>query len=140
MTLAEHFLSKFNSEIGRSIFGFETAAVHAIQHYSWPGNVRELQNVIERAVLLGKSSKITVDDLPANLTNCLTPAQSIVSPSGKQTLKEAMEAPERQIILQVLRDNNWNRSETAGQLGVNRTTLYKKMKKLGLDHPNLAAF
>lgn len=140
ITLAEHFLSKFSSEIGRPIFGFETAAVQALQHYSWPGNVRELQNIVERAVLLGKSSKITVDDLPANLTNYLAPSPSIASPNGKQTLKEAMEGPERQIILQVLRENNWNRSETADQLGVNRTTLYKKMKRLGLDQPSLVAF
>ena len=81
-----------------------------------------------------------MDDLPSSLTNYLTPEQSVVSPNGKQTLKEAMEGPERQIILKVLRENNWNRSETADQLGVNRTTLYKKMKKLGLDQPNLVAF
>ena len=140
MTLAEHFLSKYCSETGRSILGFDTAAARAIQNYAWPGNVRELQNVMERAVLLGKSNRITLDDLPTSLTDCLSPVQSAVSPSGKQTLKEAMMGPERQIILQVLREKNWNRSETADQLGVNRTTLYKKMKRLGLDQPNLVAF
>jgi two-component system response regulator AtoC len=55
--------------------------------------------------------------------------------NGKQTLKEALEGPERQIILQVLKENNWNRNATADQLGVNRTTLYKKMRRLGLDQP-----
>ena len=138
MTLAEHFLSKFNSEIGRSIFGFDEAAVRAIQNHDWPGNVRELQNVVERAVLLGKSNKITLEDLPPHLADSMVPAQSFGLPNTKQTLKEAMKGPERQIILQVLRENNWNRCETAEQLGVNRTTLYKKMKKLGLDQPNLA--
>lgn len=137
LTLAEHFLTQFSCEVGRQIYGFEMAAAQAIQQYRWPGNVRELQNVIERAVLLGKSSKISIDDLPSNITSDLSPAESIVSPRGKQTLKEAMEGPERQIILQVLRENNWNRNETADQLGVNRTTLYKKMKRLGLDNPNM---
>jgi len=54
-------------------------------------------------------------------------------------LKDALEGPERQIILQSLRDNNWNRNVTAEQLGINRTTLYKKMKKLGLEDPRGSA-
>jgi two-component system response regulator AtoC len=57
--------------------------------------------------------------------------------NGKQTLKEALAGPERQIILQVLKENNWNRNATADQLGVNRTTLYKKMRRLGLDQPQI---
>ena len=57
--------------------------------------------------------------------------------AGRRTLKEALEGPERQIILQCLQENNWNRNATADQLGVNRTTLYKKMKKLGLDEPGM---
>ena len=54
-------------------------------------------------------------------------------------MKDALEGPERQIILQSLRDNNWNRNVTADQLGINRTTLYKKMKKLGLEDPRGSA-
>ncbi len=137
LTLAEHFLKKFANETGRSVFGFDPAAAQAIQQYSWPGNVRELQNVIERAVLLGKSQKIQLEDLPANITCDVSPVHALPMPRPNQTLKEALEGPERQIILQVLRQNNWNRNATADQLGVNRTTLYKKMKKLGLDDPSL---
>ena len=57
---------------------------------------------------------------------------TVSSPSGR-TLKEALSGPERQIILEVLESNNWNRNATADALGINRTTLYKKMKRLGLD-------
>ena len=133
--LAEHFLEKVTKDIGKSCQGFEPAALMALQNYHWPGNVRELQNIIERAVLLGKGDVITIQDLPGHITADSSPESFVTSsPNARPlTLKEALEGPERQIILQVLRQNNWNRNATADQLGVNRTTLYKKMKKLGLD-------
>ena len=133
-TLAQHFLLKFSEESGREVEGFDPSAILALQNYSWPGNVRELQNVIERAVLLGKESYIGVGDLPANMTSEISHIETLPTPrTGRQTLKEALEGPERQIILQVLKENNWNRNETADQLGINRTTLYKKMRKLNLE-------
>ena len=61
------------------------------------------------------------------------------TPVGQKTLKEALEAPERQIIREVLDSNNWNRNATADQLGINRTTLYKKMKRLGLEDGRVGA-
>ena len=134
--LADHFLKKVSKETGKSISGFDVEAISALQNYNWPGNIRELQNIIERAVLLGKGDNVMLSDLPAHVGNHSNTGAAVtnVAPSGRpQTLKEALEGPERQIILQVLRLNNWNRNETADQLGVNRTTLYKKMKKLGLD-------
>jgi len=104
----------------------------ALQAYRWPGNVRELQNVVERAVLLGKSPCITLDDLPRDLALA---APSLPQRTAGRTLKEALEGPERQIILETLQEHNWNRNATAEQLGINRTTLYKKMKRLGLETP-----
>ena len=62
-----------------------------------------------------------------------------IDPVGTQTLKDALEGPERQIIREVLQQHNWNRHATAEALGINRTTLYKKMKRLGLEEPHLAA-
>ena len=109
-------------------------AMTALQRYRWPGNVRELQNVIERAVLLGKEDVIGVDDLPSSLT-----AGSInVEPVAGHSLKQALESPERQIIRETLESHNWNRNDTAETLGINRTTLYKKMKRLGLEELALA--
>ena len=132
-SLADHFLQEVCANTGKDFDGFDSGAINALQSYNWPGNVRELQNVIERAVLLGKGPRVTIADLPAHITTGVPVAT--VAASTKQTLKEALEAPERQIILQVLRENNWNRNLTADQLGINRTTLYKKMKKLGLENP-----
>jgi DNA-binding NtrC family response regulator len=132
--LAQHFLDKVCHETGKSLAGFSPEAMQALQEYHWPGNVRELQNVIERSVLLGKSELIQPTDLPANIVHQARPAGMVFSdPSHKQTLKELLEGPERQIIFQVLKENNWNRNATADQLGINRTTLYKKMKRLDLE-------
>jgi DNA-binding NtrC family response regulator len=128
--LAEHFLANVCEETGKSVTGFTAEAIEALRRYRWPGNVRELQNVVERAVLLGKGERIGVNDLPASLAAA---APTAVASSTGCTLKEALEGPERQIILEVLESNNWNRNVTAEQLGINRTTLYKKMKRLGLE-------
>ena len=140
--LAVHFLNKVCSEEGRDLEGFDTQAIDALRSYNWPGNVRELQNIVERAVLLGKGPELGINDLPSHIRNAASatsPVLSVVDATGRrQTLKEALEGPERLIILQCLQDNNWNRNETADQLGINRTTLYKKMKKLGLDTPEYA--
>jgi DNA-binding NtrC family response regulator len=128
--LANHFLQQVCDDTGKRVTGFTEEAVAALQRYRWPGNVRELQNVIERAVLLGKESVIGVADLPATLAN--VGSVNAESAAGL-TLKQSLESPERQIIREVLEANRWNRNATAQTLGINRTTLYKKMKRLGLE-------
>jgi len=128
--LAKHFLDKVCEESGKKVHGFSDEASAALQSFPWPGNVRELQNVIERAVLLGKNDLIQLEDLPEQLVGA-NPIH--VEPTVGCSLKEALESPERQIILSVLKMNNWNRHATAESLNINRTTLYKKMKRLGLD-------
>lgn len=130
--LARHFLEEVCEETGKPNRELTDEAMAALQHYRWPGNVRELQNVIERAVLLGKSERIGIDDLPRNV---LAAAPMSFDAVAGRSLKDAMSAPERQIILDALREHDWNRQATAEALGINRTTLYKKMKRLGLDRP-----
>jgi len=128
--LAQRFLQDLREDTNREIEGFSEEAIAALESYAWPGNIRELQNVVERAVLLGKETIIAACDLPRDVSG----GPSIHLPRvGSMTLKEALEEPERQIIHGVLESNNWNRNATADSLGVNRTTLYKKMKKLGLE-------
>jgi len=129
--LAQNFLEQVREDCRRQVTGFDAQAMALLERYHWPGNVRELQNVVERAVLLGKGPLITVADLPSEVRG--SGAVVVTPPVGKKTLKEALEGPERQIIREVLQANNWNRNATADQLGINRTTLYKKMKRLGLD-------
>ncbi|NUQ66347.1 MAG: sigma-54-dependent Fis family transcriptional regulator [Pirellulales bacterium] len=128
--LANHFLGRVCDETGKRVAGFTEAAMTALQAYRWSGNVRELQNVIERAVLLGKSDRIGTEDLPGSV---LAAGPVHIESVGNRTLKQALSSPERQIILDVLEAHHWNRHATAEALGINRTTLYKKMKRLGLD-------
>ncbi|MEM0982520.1 MAG: sigma-54 dependent transcriptional regulator [Planctomycetota bacterium] len=147
--LAEHFLQLHSSEIGRQIDGFDDRAVAALASYAWPGNVRELSNVVERAVVLCKGEKIGVSDLPADVAQggegpLVRAAESIEDtpasggdPSSwePKPLAEALLEPERRILLRALEANDWNRQQTADALEINRTTLYKKMKALGIDEP-----
>jgi len=133
--MADFFLKNISQETGRDMEGLSDAAIEALSGYAWPGNVRELQNVIERAVLLTKNPQIGLNDLPSHIANS-TRKTTTTTPSGssrRMTLKEALEEPERQIIADALRRYNGNRNVTADALGINRTTLYKKMKKLGLE-------
>ena len=132
--LAQKFLDEVREDANRpNVSGFSEEAMGAMQRHHWPGNVRELQNVVERAVLLGKNDTIQLQDLPTEFRVAGVPLGAPTGYYGGQTLKEALEGPERQIILEVLESNGWNRNETADQLGINRTTLYKKMKRLGLE-------
>jgi len=130
--LAEHFLARVCEETGKPVDGFSEESMSVLQGYHWPGNVRELQNVVERAVLLGKNPRVMPEDLPRDLAISAPVASRA---TAGRTLKQALEGPERQIILETLQHHNWNRNATAAQLGINRTTLYKKMKRLGLEDP-----
>ncbi len=137
--LAEHFLQKQASELGKQVVGFSPDAMALLQRYSFPGNVRELANIVERAAVLCRRATIGVDDLPANVSGQEAPRSlSMTSaaddvPWVPMTLEEALKEPERQILQRALKANNWNRQKTAEQLGVNRTTLYKRLKNLGLQ-------
>ena len=127
--LAQQFLQRSVAQTGKRVDGFSPRALAMLKQYAWPGNIRELQNAVERAVLLGQNPQIEPEDLPHDLGN---PAPQVPSAARGRTLKEALEEPERQLIAQALRQHRGNRNQTALQLGINRTTLYKKMKRLGL--------
>ena len=135
--LAQTFLNQLREDTNRSVRGFSDEAIAALEAYPWPGNIRELQNVVERSVLLGKNDLIAPSDLPREIAGAAM-IRTAAARAGHKSLKEAMEEPERQIILEVLEAHAWNRNATADALGVNRTTLYKKMKRLGLEDAEYA--
>ncbi|MEX1096386.1 MAG: sigma-54 dependent transcriptional regulator [Planctomycetales bacterium] len=131
--LVEHYLEEFNRQTGKHVERFDEDAMRILQRYDWPGNVRELLNVIERAVVLGKGRVIAPGDLPDNIRREMLFDSNLHARAGGTTLKKALADPERQIILDALESNGWNRQETAKALGINRTTLYKKMKKFHIS-------
>ncbi|HUS72811.1 MAG TPA: sigma-54 dependent transcriptional regulator [Sedimentisphaerales bacterium] len=127
--LAKHFLRMYCAQHNKHRLGITDEAMEYLERYSWPGNVRELENVIERAVLLSKDRFIGIDDLP----NSIKQHQDQQEKTYKgMSLKEALAEPERNLIRQALEANHWNRQETAKALQINRTTLFKKMKRYGL--------
>jgi DNA-binding NtrC family response regulator len=141
--LAERFLDEQSEQLGRTFGGFSADALDALRRYNYPGNVRELANIIERATVLARGQTITLEDLPpqvidADHSNALSLPSISRHDVGDsdwkpQTLTDAMIEPERRYILRSLEANGWNRTATADQLGINRTTLYKKMRSLGID-------
>jgi len=127
--LAEHFLRICSERLGKRIGDFNRAAMKLMLHYGWPGNVRELENVVERAVVLCQGDRISPRDLPPVLLNGRT---GEYSDQPIVPLRLALEKPEKQIIEATLQLNNWNRQRTAAMLGINRTTLFNKMRKHSL--------
>jgi len=131
--LAQHYLEEFRKQSAKEVTGFSEQALQVLQRYHWPGNVRELLNVVERAIVLTKNPVIGVEDFPEPLRRGATIPEALQARVGGANLKAALANPERQIILEALENNGWNRQETAEMLGINRTTLYKKMKKYGIQ-------
>jgi transcriptional regulator with PAS, ATPase and Fis domain len=131
--LVEHYVAKFNEQTGKKIAGVDEDAMRLLQRHAWPGNVRELLNVLERAVVLSKGTMITPADLPEAIRSQMNSLAAYGGIVDAATLKLALAAPERQIIIEALETNGWNRQDTAKTLGINRTTLYKKMKKYKID-------
>jgi DNA-binding NtrC family response regulator len=116
--LAEHFLQRFSQETNKDIDKLSREAMDELMLYDWPGNVRELENAIERAVVVGKSREIHPEDLPIF---CHEPITGI----RNNSLKEV----EKNHILQILEENQWNIARSAKILGIDRSTLYSKIKR-----------
>jgi DNA-binding NtrC family response regulator len=129
--LVEDFIKKHTKHTNRKIQGLSDEAHSILMNYDWPGNIRELENVIERAVILSKDKVISKDALPEFLYKTKSKNEPKVT-NANFKLKDALKSPERDLILKTLNSVGGNRSKTAEILGINRTTLYKKMVKLGL--------
>lgn len=131
--LVEHYLEEMNERNGKHVRRFDDAAIQLMQRHSWPGNVRELVNLVERAVVLAKGEVVTAEELPESLRREDPNRSTVQLDSYSASLKKALVEPERQIILNALEQNGWNRQKTSATLGINRTTLYKKMKKYDIS-------
>ena len=129
VVLADHFLKRFVRETGRKVKGFTAAAVTKMQGYAWPGNVRELRNVVERAVALGQGPTIDADEI------WLSP---LGSGSGESDAMPGTYRPrsldevEKEHIERTLKHTGGNKSQAAGILGIERSTLDRKIKGYGL--------
>ena len=130
---AEHYAEHFAARCGRQLDGFTEEALASICAYAWPGNLRELRNAIERAVILGRQPRITPADLPAELRplpNPGAPGGSPAQSSGAMTLGQLEEQHIKRVLAQTR-----TVAEAAEILGIDETTVYRKMKKLELASP-----
>ena len=121
--LASYFLRQYSQKLSKSISGFGAGALEALTRYHWPGNVRELENVIERAVILCDSGEIGAEDLSV-------PAGS--SDEGSRIPPLSLDEIEAEHISKILLETNGNQSRASQILGIDRKTLYLKLKKYGI--------
>ncbi len=129
--LVGYFINLFNEKLGKDIEGLSSQAMPLLMAYSWPGNIRELENVIERAVLLGKGRWITPTDLPQSITSVRQPSSSAV-PEHTLSIKKASKTLERDLIQKALELTEGNRSKAAKILEISRPILISKIKEYGL--------
>lgn len=145
VSLANQFLGDLKSSAGRRIHGFASDAVATLRAYDWPGNVRELRNAIEHAIVMGDGEWIVAADLPTSVTaSAPIIAVSVPPPVPNLPVVDVAELPaslawlEAKAIDAALRATNGNRSKAAAVLGINRVTLYKKLRGSSWAAPTTA--
>jgi transcriptional regulator with PAS, ATPase and Fis domain len=134
--LIDYFIYKFNSETGKKISGLTHDAAITLMDYCWPGNIRELENAIEHAFVTCQDIRIDLFDLPLEIRKvelrkglCMTGTPDV--PSQFPVFIKRPQLSDED-FLRVLKECGGNQSETARQLGIDRTTVWRKMKKAGL--------
>jgi DNA-binding NtrC family response regulator len=129
--LVNHFIQKFSESTTRKVEGMDPDAMTVLKTYEWPGNIRELEHAVQHAVLLGKNAVISAADLPGHL---------VARGDGRVTVGQALARQltlhelEREYIDQILEATRGNKTEAARILGVDRTTLYRKLEEYKLKN------
>ena len=124
--LVDHFIRRFNSLKKKLIADISPDALAILMSHDYPGNIRELENIIEHAFVLCRGTIINITDLPEQ-----------IRPKLDQPMVESvsMDDLERVYITEALRRNNWNRKKTASDLGIHKTTLWRKIRRLSINIP-----
>ncbi len=132
--LVDHFLRKWNRETGRTIPGFSPDAMESLKRYAWPGNVRELENLVERLVVLKRSGRFELKDLPpAMVDGRRLAAGAPGTPDDRIDFRQATEAYENNLIREAMRMAGGNRNRAAAILGLKRTTFLEMLKRKAID-------
>lgn len=128
--LVEHFTARLNAEKDKNIVGATPDALAALMRYDYPGNVRELENILERAFILCKGELIDLDSLPGEIA-----PQRPTATADSLSTENPLKAAEAGAIMQALAENDGHRERTAQALGIHKTTLIRKMKRLRITYP-----
>ena len=134
LPLAYHFLTKFNNAYNKQILNISRQAEAVLINHIWPGNVRELRNTIEKTVIFTETNEIRISDVQKalNMENLSIRVNSDLAENEVQSLKEANIEFEKKYVLQILNLVDWKISKAAELLNIDRTNLFRKMKKLGI--------
>ena len=132
--LVDRFIEKMNRRRGRLVSGISSDAADVLASHPYPGNIRELENIIEHAFVLCRNGEIKVDHLPASIIRGPRTASAEDAPAD---YRSATAASERETIMQALARNDYNRSAAAASLGIHKSTLFRKIKKLNIPLPTL---
>lgn len=128
--LAKYFVDRFNRQQQKSVEGISSEALSILMAHHWPGNVRELENIIERAFIICGTEQIGIEHLPEDLIARRTTHQQV---TNMQAAREILDA---QSIRAALERNSYNRLAAARDLGIHKSTLFRKIKKLGITLPD----
>ncbi len=131
--LIDHFIQKYNRLKGKSIQGLQPDVLPILMSYDFPGNIRELENIMEYAIVVCKNGMIGNDQLPEYLRTPGDREEIISKEAGRND--SSWDHVQRNFIYDTLMKNNWNRKETAAQLGIHPTTLWRKIKHLNIEMP-----
>jgi len=130
--LINHFVEVYRAKLKKDVQGFSPEALEILLNHDWPGNIRELENVVERAMTLGSHTLISSSDLTKIFYLGEAPSKSTEPESDDFNLHKAHEMLEREYILKALKKNDWNQSQAAKGLGIDRSSLWRKMKEYGI--------
>lgn len=135
---SHYFLQKYKLKSNQAFVGFTPEALNALQNYGWPGNVRELENTIERAVIIARSDRVGLDDLPEKVRLCyqqegLEGMERLAGPRQAPSFPISAEQAEKEVIIRALRGAQGNVTRAAELVGISRRTLYRKMEKYGIS-------
>ncbi len=122
--LVERFISKMNLRQGKHIQGIDQAVLATLMSHSFPGNIRELENIIEHAFVLCQEGTITCDHLPGSLAQKMATA--------REPMDDPVKTAQISLISDALARNNYNRNAAAKDLGIHKSTLFRRIKKLGI--------
>jgi transcriptional regulator with PAS, ATPase and Fis domain len=127
--LVDHFIAKLNRIRGRAVTGIDRRALEILMAHDFPGNVRELENIVEHAFAIHPEGEIS----PARLPGCLTRESAAATACADEN--DPVKAAEIKMVMDALERNDYNRQAAAADLGIHKSTLFRKLKKLGLSPP-----
>ena len=126
--LVSRFIKEFSAANGNNVTGIDAKAIKALEDYPWPGNVRQLRNVVEKMCVLSAGGKLTLDDVPVEITSAM-PTVASGSPAAPAAAQSTLAETEKDTILRVLAECGNNKSKAAIKLGISRRTLHRKLNE-----------